>query len=657
MNKVRVHELAKEVGLSSAELIKKLDAMGIRVKNHFATLEESTVERFRASKDESAAEGKSAEISEKPKAKEPPELKKKTFKELRVPEGTTVKEFAMMVGKSPTDLIKILMRLGEMVTINQPLSHEAINVLADEFGYEAHIIFPEEMGEEYVEAPTDIRPRSPVVTVMGHVDHGKTSLLDVIRKTDVISQEFGGITQHIGAYQVVRDGRKITFIDTPGHEAFTAMRARGAKVTDIAVLVIAADDGVMPQTIEAIDHARAANVPILVAINKIDKPEANPEKVKKQLTEHNLAPEEWGGHTVFVEVSAKQKINIEELLEMILLVADMRELEANYGGPASGVAIEAKLDKGRGPVATVLVHRGTLRVGNAIVAGLAHGKVRAMMDDKGNQITEATPAMPVEVLGLSSVPQAGDEVKVVADEKAAREIAEERALKRRVIEMRKRKAVTLDNLFERIKEGEVRELNLVIKGDAQGSIEALKEALEKIGQDEVRLNVIHKGVGAISETDVMLAAASNAIIIGFNVRPGPKAKELATREQIDLRTYRVIYQVIEDIETAKAGLLKPKFEEVELGRADVRATFKVSKVGTVAGAFILDGEIERGSKARMIRDGVVIYEGSIASLRRFKEDVPTVKAGFECGIGLENFQDIKVGDMIETFTLVEKSRE
>ncbi|MDI6822088.1 MAG: translation initiation factor IF-2 [Actinomycetota bacterium] len=647
MGKVRVHELAKEMGIPSSELLKKLNGIGIKAKNHFATLSEKEVQIV---------------LSETSRSKQKVAEKKRSVKpslpELKVTEGITVKEFAELVGKSPSEIIKRLMQLGEMVTINQPLDPEAIHVLAEQYGHEAKIISPEEAWEE--EAPIsigDLEHRPPVVTVMGHVDHGKTCLLDAIRKTDVISKEVGGITQHIGAYQVtLHDDKKITFIDTPGHEAFTAMRARGAQVTDIAILVVAADDGVMPQTVEAIDHARAANVPIVVAINKIDKPEANPEKVKKQLTEYGLVPEEWGGDTVFVEVSAKEKKNIGELLEMILLVAELQEFKSTRKGHAKGVVIEAKLDKGRGPVATILIQKGTLRVGEAAVAGLAYGKIRALLDDRGNNLLEAGPSQPVEVLGFSTVPQPGDEIKVLTDEREARRIAEERALKRRLIEKELRKKhITLDELFERIKEGEVKKLNLIIKGDVRGSVEALKESLEKLEQDEVKLEIIHGGVGGVTETDVMLAAASDAIIIGFNVRPDPKTKERAARENVDIRTYRVIYQIIDDIKAAMLGMLKPKFMEVEQGRAEVRATFKISKVGVVAGAYVLDGEIICGAQTRMIRDGIVIYEGKIASLRRFKEDVPKVKAGFECGIRLENFQDIKVGDIIETFTMVEKT--
>jgi len=678
---IRVYELAKEIGVSSRELIEALSRLGVSAKNHFAvvdsksavtlreefgakpaqTLESSQaqpgVEAAKTSvkvetAPEPAKEADSSTAKDGLKEKSPVAQAKK-LKELKVVESTTVKEFAELIERSPADIIKRLLELGEMVTINQPLDEEAINIIAEDFGYEARIVPPEEEIEEYEECLEDLEARPPVVTVMGHVDHGKTLLLDAIRKTDVISQEAGGITQHIGAYQVMHNTKKITFIDTPGHEAFTAMRARGAQVTDVAVLVVAADDGVMPQTVEAIDHARDAKVPIVVAINKIDKPDANPDKVKQELVEHKLIPEDWGGDTVFVEVSAKKKTNINDLLEMILLVSEIQELKASRKCPASGVAIEAKLDKGRGPVATVLIKRGVLRVGDAITAGLAYGKVRALVDDKGNVIREAGPAQPVEVVGLSMVPQAGDEVKVVADEKVARQIASERALKRRLIEQARRH-VTLDDLFERIQEGQVKELKLIVKADTQGSIEAIAESLGKIDQVEVKLNIIHKGAGGITETDVALASAADAIIIGFNVRPDAKANDMAAKEKVDLRTYRVIYKVIEDITAARIGMLAPKYEEVDEGRAEVRQTFKVSKIGTIAGCLVQDGEIKRDALARLVREGKVVYEGKIASLRRFKEDIPSVKVNLECGIRLEDFHDIKVGDVIETYSMVEK---
>lgn len=680
MAKVRVHQIAKELNIPNEKIIEFLAKKGMKVKGPFDALDEATVAQIRKmvrrenEKAKARLEMKTAPPAtgkepvkrvtraSKPKPKTPPEpVVEETQPEpvlpaIEITEGATVKEFAEAIGRNPNDLIKILIKLGEMVTVNQSLSPEAVDVLSDELGIRVHMVSTEiEEEEEIEEDEALLEPRPPVVTVMGHVDHGKTSLLDAIRKTDVISGEAGGITQHIGAYQVVHNKKKITFIDTPGHEAFTAMRARGARVTDVAVLVVAADDGVMPQTVEAIDHAKAANVPIIIAINKIDKPGADPQKIKQELTEYELVSEEWGGDTVFVEVSAKKKINIDELLNMILLVVEMRELKANPNAAGRGVAIEAHLDKGRGPVATVLVQRGTIRVGDAVVIGTAWGRTRGLVDDHGHKAKEALPGSPVEIIGLSSVPSAGDTFKVVGDDKEARRIAEERSLKKRQVE-RLRTHVTLDDLFKQIKEGAIQELNLVIKGDTQGSIEALRESLEKLDQSEVKVVVIHKGVGAISESDVMLAAASNAIIIGFNVRPDPKAKEMAEKEEVDLRVYRVIYKVIEDIKAASVGMLPPQYEEADIGRVEVRETFKVPKVGLIAGSYVTEGEISRESLVRLVRDGTIVYEGKVASLRRFKEDAKNVKAGFECGIGLEGFSDIKVGDVIEVYEQVEVPR-
>ena len=491
---------------------------------------------------------------------------------------------------------------------------------------------------------------------MGHVDHGKTSLLDAIRHTGVAAGEAGGITQHIGASEVKINGREITFVDTPGHEAFTAMRARGAKVTDIVVLVVAADDGVMPQTVEAINHAKAAEVPIIVAVNKIDKPSANPDRVRQELTEYGVIPEEWGGENMFVNVSAKQNIGIDDLLETILLQADVLELKANPNTFASGYVLEAKLDRGRGPVATVLVKRGTLHVGDVVLAGLSYGRVRAMLDQHGRRINNIMPSHAAEIQGLGSVPDAGDEFRVFSDERQARELADQRALKRRQAEQEKRQRVTLENLFQTMEESEVKELNLVVKADVQGSIEALEGALEKIDQTEVKIRVIHSAVGAVSETDVTLAAASNAIIIGFGVRPDPKAREAAEREGVQIKTYRVIYQAIDDIEAARVGMLSPEFEDKDTGSAEVRETFKVPRVGTIAGCMVTSGEVSRDDKARVVRDGVVVYEGTIGSLRRFKDDVKSVKSGYECGIGVEGFQDIHLGDVIETYRTVQVER-
>lgn len=678
---IRVHQLAKELGVSSREVMDELEKIGVAVKNHFSAVEDEIADQVKeklqvggeqkkaeapsksdvhedeaAKKDDSHPEQskKTKDLEpEKPQTENEQEEKPGSLQELRVVEQITVKEFAELIGKEPTDIIKHLLELGEMVTINQSLDEASIKILAEEYGYDAIVVAPEEEAEEYEEAAEDLEHRPPVVTVMGHVDHGKTSLLDAIRKTDVISQEEGGITQHIGAYQLVHDGKKITFIDTPGHEAFTAMRARGAQVTDVAVLVVAADDGVMPQTVEAIDHAREAKVPILIAINKMDKPDANPDKVKQELAEYKLVPEAWGGDTVFVEVSAKQKTNINELLDMILLVAELQELKASRKCLANGVAIEANLDRGRGPVATVLVKRGVLRVGDAIVAGLAYGKVRALIDDKGSSLQQAEPAQPVEILGLSSVPQAGDEVKVIADEKEARQIASERALKRRLIEQA-HQHITLDDLFQRIQEGQVKELKLILKADTQGSIEAIAESLGKIDQEEVKISIIHKGVGSVTETDVMLAAASDAIIIAFNLRPDTKVRDMAEKEGVDIRAYRIIYKVIEDITAARLGMLAPKYEEVDEGRAEVLETFKISKIGVIAGSYVHEGEVKRDSLVRLVRDGAVVYEGKVDSLHRYKDEVSSVKAGLECGIRLEDFQDIKVGDIIEAYAMIEK---
>jgi len=682
MAKVRVHQLAKELNLPNEKIIELLDKRGIKAKGPFDAIDEATVEHVRKvirRDDEKAKARLEMKAAPAPVERAPAKRTVRTVRppaapkpgvetavdeappepilpKVEIPEGATVKEFAEAVGKNPNDLIKTLIKLGEMVTLNQIIGAEAIDVLSDELKIQVDIVSSDvEVEEEIIEDESQLVHRPPVVTVMGHVDHGKTSLLDAIRKTDVISGEAGGITQHIGAYQVIHDDKKITFIDTPGHEAFTAMRARGARVTDIAVLVVAADDGVMPQTVEAINHSKAANVPIVVAINKIDKPGASPDKIKQELTEYELVSEEWGGDTVFVEVSAKQKTNIDELLNMILLVAEMRELKANPNVPARGVAIEAHLDKGRGPVATVLVQRGTIRVGDAVVLGTAWGRTRGLIDDRGHKVKEALPGSPVEIIGLSSVPSAGDSFKVLADDKEARRIAEERALKKRQVE-RLRTHVTLDDLFKQIKEGEIQELNLVIKGDTQGSIEALGESLQKLDQSEVKVVIIHKGVGAISETDVMLAAASNAIIIGFNVRPDPKAKEMAEKEEVDLRVYRIIYKVIEDIKAASIGMLPPQYEEVDVGRIEVRETFKVPKIGLIAGCYVAEGEVSRDSLVRLVRDGTIVYEGKVASLRRFKDDAKNVKSGFECGIGLEGFSDVKDADIIEVYEKVEVPR-
>jgi len=585
-----------------------------------------------------------------------------------IPEVISVREFAEKLGVEPNQVLQDLITLGKFVAINQPIDFETAGKVAEKYGKVVKLEGAEEeekaLEAELVESPDreeELEPRAPIITVMGHVDHGKTTLLDYIRNTRVAEREAGGITQHIGASIVEVDTsegkKKLVFLDTPGHEAFTAMRARGAQVTDIAVLVVAADDGVMPQTVEAINHAKAAGVPIIVAINKIDKPGANPDRVKQELTQHGLIPEDWGGETVMVPVSAKTGQGVDELLEMIALQSELMELKANPKKPARGVVLEAKLDKKRGPVATLLIQNGTLRVGDSIVAGLYAGKVRAMFDDKGRPVKEAGPSMPVEVLGLEDVPLAGDKFYVVESLEKAREIAQKRQELARQSALEREKRVSLEELFSRMQSGEVKELNVVLKADAQGSIEAIRKSLEELSNDEVRVNVIHAGVGPITENDIMLAAASNAIVIGFNVRPDSAARKAAEREKVDVRTYRVIYDIVDEIKKAMEGLLEPEEKEVYLGSAEVRATFKVPKVGTVAGCYVRDGVIRRNANVRLVRDGVVIYEGKISSLKRFKEDVKEVPAGYECGVGLENFNDIKVGDVIECYTIEKVKKE
>ena len=580
-------------------------------------------------------------------------VRKKT---LKLTEGATVKEFAELIGVKLSDVIKKFMELGYMPTINQPVDNDAALLVAENFGTKL-TLYPIEEDTVVIEAPEDVSkllPRPPVITIMGHVDHGKTSLLDAIRETKVTETEAGGITQHIGAYKVNLRGKDIVFLDTPGHEAFTSMRARGAKVTDIVVLVVAADDGVMPQTVEAINHANAANVPIVLAINKIDKPEANPSKVRNELSERGIISEEWGGQNIFVEVSAKKRIGIERLLEMILLQAEVMELKANPDKRARGTIIEAKLDKGRGPVATVLVQSGTLKISDAFLAGTHAGKVRALIDDTGKRIMEAVPSTPVEVIGFQEVPSAGDIFTVVEDEKRARQIALARQQKMKLAEMAKTRKLTLDELYAKIKEGAIRELNIIIKGDVQGSVEAIKEALESITHPQVKVKVIHSSAGGITESDVMLAAASSAIIIGFNIRPEPNASQTAEKEGVDIRLYNVIYEAIDDVKKALEGLLEPTLKEKTLGRAEVRQLFPISRVGTIAGCYVLDGSIIRSSDGiRVIRDNIVVYDGKIASLKRFKEDIKEAQAGYECGIMIENFNDIKVGDILENY-IVEK---
>jgi translation initiation factor IF-2 len=574
---------------------------------------------------------------------------------IRIAEVITVGDLAKRMGVKGGELIKKLMEMGVLVNINQVIDADVSSLVASEFGYEVEKVSLErqDLLERKEDLPEQLQPRPPVVTIMGHVDHGKTMLLDAIRKTNVVEGEAGGITQHIGAYDVQLDNGHVVFIDTPGHEAFTAMRARGAQVTDVVVLVVAVDDGVMPQTKEAIDHARAAKVPIVVAINKIDKPNANPEKVKKDLADYGLAPEKWGGNTLFAEVSAKQKIGIKELLELILLQAEVLELRANPDKPARGVIIEAKLDKGRGPVATLLVQEGTLKAGDAFIAGSHYGRVRAMLNDKGQKIEGARPSTPVEVVGFTDVPEAGEPFIVVSEERMAKQISLYRQEKIREKELSKLSKVSLEELYDRIKKGEVKELNVIIKADVQGSIEAVKEALRKISTDAVKVNILHDAVGGITETDVNLASASNAIIIGFNVRPGHKAQALAEQEHVDVRTYSVIYDAIDDIKKALEGLLEPTYKEHVLGRAQVIQVFNIRKVGMVAGSLVLDGKVVRGSHARLLRDNIVIYDGRISSLKRFKDDMKDCSQGLECGIGIENFNDVKLGDIIESYEIEE----
>lgn len=577
---------------------------------------------------------------------------------VEVGESINVKDFANLIKREVNEVIKSLFMLGVMVTINQDIDFDTAELVGSEFDVEVVPLPPEEDPTEIPEVEDDPAkrvPRPPVITVMGHVDHGKTSLLDAIRKSNVTSREAGGITQHIGAYMVNYQGKKIVFLDTPGHEAFTAMRARGAQVTDVAILVVAADDGVMPQTVEAINHAKAAKVPIIVAINKMDRPGANPDHVKQQLAELELIPEDWGGDTIMVPVSAHQKTGISELLEMILLVAEMQELKANPNLPAHGTIIEAQLDKGRGPVATVLVQRGTLSVGDTIIAGTAYGKVRAMINDRGEKVKKALPSTPVEVLGLNEVPMAGD-ILDSTDEKTARSVAEKRLAKRRSEEMQQTAKVSLDDIFQRIQEGELKELNIVVKADVQGTIEALKASLTKIKNDEVKVVVVHSGVGSITESDVMLASAANALIIGFNVRPDANARKAAETEKVDVRTYRVIYDAINDVEAAIKGMLAPKFKEVIQGRVEVRQLITISKL-LIAGCYVLEGKVTNSSKVRVVRDGIVVHEGEIDSLRRFKDDVKEVVAGFECGITLDKFRDLKEGDIFEVYSMEEVAAE
>ena len=583
------------------------------------------------------------------------EIAKKTPLTVKIPDAIGVGELASRMKKTGAEVVKTLMKNGVMASLSDVIDFDTAAIIAEELGCkvekEVIVTIEERLIDTAEDKEEDLEPRAPVVVVMGHVDHGKTSLLDYIRNAHVAAGEAGGITQHIGAYQVNVQGKTITFLDTPGHEAFTAMRARGAMITDVAILVVAADDGIMPQTVESINHAKAANIPIIVAINKMDKPEANPERIKEQLTKYELVPEEWGGETIICPISAKTGEGIDNLLEMVNLTAEMQELKANPNRSAHGAVIEARLDKGRGPVATLLVQNGTLKQGDVIIAGTAVGRVRAMTSAKGEKLTEAGPSVPVEIIGMGEVPGAGDDFHAVADERMARELVEQRKHEQKMAASAPVGKVSLEDLFSQIKQGEMKDLNIIVKADVQGSAEAVKASLEKLSNEEVRVRVIHCAVGAISESDVMLATTSNAIIVGFNVRPDNNAKESAARNNVDMRMYRVIYDCINEIETAMKGMLAPKFKEVELGQAEVRNVFRITGVGMVAGCYVTSGKMQRGAQMRLLRDNIVIYDGAIASLQRFKDSVKEVAQGYECGITFEKFQDIKEGDVIEAYLM------
>ncbi|PYZ93104.1 translation initiation factor IF-2 [Salipaludibacillus keqinensis] len=711
MSKMRIYEYAKEHNTTSKEVIDRLKKLGIEVTNHMSVITDETVQKLEkpasgsAEKNEKTAPNQAnnkrrpEKNSDDQPSKEKP--RKRTSKEddpknrpnkkdknkKRNPQQNqkqhtqggkkndvkkempskiiystpiTVGEFAHKLNKEPSEIIKKLLFLGVMATINQEIDKDTIAILAEEFGVEVEeeIIIDETDFESIIEDddPELLQERSPVVTIMGHVDHGKTTLLDSIRHTKVTAGEAGGITQHIGAYQVEENGKKITFLDTPGHAAFTTMRARGAQVTDITILVVAADDGVMPQTVEAINHAKAAGVPIIVAVNKVDKEGANPDRVMQELTEHELVAEAWGGDTIFVNVSALNGTGIDDLLEMILLVSEVGELKANPNKAAMGTVVEAELDRGRGPVATLLVQAGTLHVGDPIVVGNAFGKVRAMVNDIGRKVKSADPSMPVEITGLNAVPQAGDQFRVFKDEKKARQIGEVRAMKQREANLKQTSRVSLDDLFDQIQQGELKEINVIVKADVQGSAEAMKGSLEKIEVEGVKVNIIHTGVGAIAESDIILASASNAIVIGFNVRPDVNAKRTADVEKVEVRLHRVIYDAIEEVEAAMKGMLDPVYEEKVIGQVEVRQVFKVSKIGTIAGSYVTEGKITRDSSVRLIRDGIVVFEGGIRDLKRFKDDVKEVAKNYECGVTLENYNDVKEGDIIEAYIMEEIKR-
>ena len=673
MQKTRIYELAKELGISSKEMVEFLDDLGADVRNHMSTVDDDVAELIREhfqgedveeqleeTKAPRRRSGKRRQKRQRTNAASAQSQDAQSSEDEKVvvlPKTITVRELAEKLKMRPAELIKKLMELGVMAGINQVVDFTAAEEVATKAGF---LVLPEEaetkIGFDKMAVDAEkLEPRPPVVTILGHVDHGKTTLLDAIRQTKVTETEAGGITQHIGAYQVEVQGKKITFLDTPGHEAFTEMRARGAQVTDIAILVVAADDGIMPQTVEAINHAKAAKVPIIVAINKSDKPTANPDRVKQQLTEYGLVPDDWGGDTVTVNVSALKREGLDNLLEMILLVAEMEDFRADPYRPALGTVIEAELDKGRGPVATVLICQGTLKPGDYIVSGAVAGKVRALLDHRGQRLNSAGPSTPVQVLGLSDVPEAGDTFEVVGSAKEAKDLAEKRQQERQTEDWRSTR-LTLSDLYHRVKEGSVKELRLIVKADVQGSVEALVSSLQKLATDEVRVSVIHSGTGGITESDVNLADASDGIIIGFNVRPDAAARRAAEQKGIDIRLHRVIYEALDEITAAMEGLLEPPYKEVEQGQAEVRETFKVPKVGVVAGCYVKSGKITRNAKARVIRDNVVIFDGQVSSLRRFKDDVREVGTGYECGIGLENFQDVKPGDIIETYALEEVKR-
>jgi len=654
--KIRIYELAKMLNIDNKDLLQIIQDLGVEAKSHMSSIDTDVAQII----EETLREEKESKLGKRS------EEVAATLDTLEISEGSTVEDVANRLGKPATTLVKELILAGFMVPANAVINEDIAKTINKVLGVNVKIVpaSAETKDEPRVrtvepkkhEKPKKLLPRPPIVTVMGHVDHGKTTLLDYIRKTNVTAREFGGITQHIGASVVEHNGKKIVFLDTPGHEAFTSMRARGAQVTDIVVLIVAADDGVMPQTIEALNHAKAANTPIIVAINKIDKPSAKPDRVKQQLADLGLIPEEWGGDTIMVEISAKTGLNVDQLLEMILLVAEMNELVADYEATPQGVVIEAELDKGKGPVANVIVQQGTLRRGDILLFETTWGRVRAMMDHLGRNVDEVTPSLPAKILGLEDVPQAGERFIKVDDERAAREAVEQYMEKKRQQEMQAVKRTSLEELFEQMEKGEKPVVRMILKSDVQGTLEAIKSSLMRLAVEEVGIEVVHEGVGRITESDVMLADASNAIIIGFNVRPDGNAKKLAEQKGIQIRLYRTIYDVIDDVKAAVEGMLAPKLKEQILGEAEVRAVFKVPKVGQIAGCYVREGTIKRNAKARVIRDGVVIWEGSLLSLKRFKDDAREVNAGYECGIGLAGFQDLREGDIIEAFEVVEEKR-